>query len=59
MSESIINATQLSVLRSLDEGKQYFYDKVLKFDHRNQNWFLPITTSDFFGNVVDDFKVNE
>ena len=55
MSESIVNSTTLSFLRSLDEDKQHFYDNVLKFDHRNQNWFLPIATS--YG--LDNFKVNE
>ena len=40
--------------------KQKFYENVLKFDHRNQNWFLPITTKPFTGfGDVDDFKVNE
>ena len=49
MSESIYNSTQLHVLQSLDEDRQWFYENVLKFDHRNQNWFID------FG----DFKADE
>ena len=56
MSESIVNSTQLSFLRSLDEDKQHFYDDVLKLDHRNQNLFMAITTSKKW---LDDFKVSE
>ena len=55
MSETIINSTKLSVLRSLNSDKQHFYDNVLKFDHRNQNWFMAITTDGY----RDDFELNE
>ena len=49
MSESIINSTQLSVLKSLNEDKQLFYENILKFDHRNQNWFIDL----------EEFKADE